>query len=81
MVKISAAQGDIMLKFVPNRLIRDFTRTVEAHMTSQTFSGQSNQNEEEKEISELERLSKLHKDGELTDKEFKIEKTKVINSK
>lgn len=74
MVKIFAAQGTIFLKFAPNRLIHNFVSILESHMGRSARPESSN-------IEQLERLATMHRNGDLSDAEFKSEKAKIINSK
>jgi|GEM_PF-6391555 len=77
MVRIFAAQGTIKLKFVPNRLLNEFVTVVESHM-GRKLPKSVNGGGKTSEVDKLEKLSKLHQKGELTDEEFKVEKTKII---
>jgi len=77
MVRVLASQGTIFLKFVPNKLIHGFVKTIESHMGSRVPESKI----ELSEIEQIEHLSKLHRFGDLTDEEFKVEKSKIINSK
>ena len=78
MIKVTTANKFFDLKLVPNRMLKPFVMKVNNHAKRKIWTDESS-NFSATDMDELERLSMLHRQGDLSDQEFTDAKTRIIN--
>ncbi len=78
MIKMTAANNTIELKYAPKHLLYHFASVVEYKM-QRSRKRSASKSTIDSEINTLERLAQMRHKGDLTETEFQLEKAKIIN--